>query len=361
MIELRSDTFTLPTDAMREAIAHAKLGDDVYREDPTVRSLEELAAHKLGKEAACLMPSGTMANLAAIMAHCPRGTKVLVGNESDIFIYEGAGASTCGGIAYEPIPTQPDGRLLVGDLEKGFPEDPKDAQFALPTLICLENTHNRCGGTVLPLEYLQEASRFAQSKGVPLHMDGARIFNAAVALGISPAEIAKFADSVQFCMSKGLSAPIGSVVVGTTAFIENVRRTRKVLGGGMRQAGIIAAAGIIALEQMVDRLHEDHRNAHYLAKGLASLPGIQIDLSTVQSNIVIFRLVDSRFTWQAFIESARKRGLLIGELGYGRIRAVLHYGVTEKHVDDALNIIQDVLRNGPDLKPVLIKSGPEKQ
>lgn len=348
MIELRSDTFTLPTPAMQAAIAGATLGDDVYGEDPTVRALEEQAAHTLGKAAACLMPSGTMANLAAIMAHCPRGSKALVGNESDIFIYEAGGASICGGVVYEPIPTQPDGRLLLSDLAQACPEDSQDPQFALPALICLENTHNRCGGAVLPLDYLRQVARFARDRGLPVHMDGARIFNAAVALGIAPAEVAGYADSVQFCLSKGLSAPIGSMLVGDAAFVERARRTRKMLGGGMRQSGIIAAAGIVAIEQMVDRLAEDHANARRLAEGLARLPGIQVDPCMVQTNIVFFRVVDDRFTWRTFVESARRQGLRIGELGYGRIRAVTHYGISAQDVDDALEIIADVLRRGPE-------------
>ena len=347
MIELRSDTFTLPTLAMREAIAKAIVGDDVYGEDPTVHALEDLATDKLGKEASCLMPSGTMANLAAIMAYCPRGSKVLVGNESDIFIYEAGGASVCGGVIYEPIPNQPDGCLLLDDLEKAFPEDPGDPQFAAPALLCLENTHNRCGGTILPLPYLQQVSCFAQCKGLPVHIDGARIFHAAVATGISAAEIAQYANSVQFCLSKGLSAPIGSIVAGDAVFIEKIRRVRKLLGGGMRQAGIVAAAGIVALEQMIDRLAEDHANAHRLAEGLATIPGIQIDLSTVQTNIVIFRVVDDRFNCRTFITSAHQRGLNLGEIGRGRIRAVLHYGITAKDIDGAIDIIDGILHQSP--------------
>lgn len=347
MIEMRSDTFTQPTPAMREAMSHAIVGDDVYGEDPTVRRLEELAAQKLGKAAACLMPSGTMANLTTILAHCPRGSKILVGNESDIFLYEAGGASICGGLIYEPIPTQADGQLLLHDLEKRLVDVPDDPQFALPALICLENTHNRCGGTVLPLEYLAQVAQFAHGKGLPIHMDGARIFNAAVASGVDPAQIARYADSIQFCLSKGLAAPIGSIVVGDPTFINTVRRIRKMLGGGMRQAGIIAAAGIVALEQMIDRLQIDHHNAHRFAQGLTNIKGVAVDLSTVQTNIVIFRLSDERFTWQTFLSSISQRQLALGEFGYGRIRAVFHYGISEQDVDHALEIIADVLLRGP--------------
>lgn len=342
MIELRSDTFTLPTDAMRQAIARAELGDDVYQEDPTVRNLERMAADMLGKDAACLMPSGTMANLTSIMAHCPRGAAVIVGDESDIYIYEAGGVSICGGIVYAPVPTQPNGMLLIHDMKDAFPFDPDDPQFVLPALICLENTHNRCGGTVLPLRYLEDVKRFAYTQAVPVHMDGARIFNAAVALGVEPADIAQYVDSVQFCISKGLAAPIGSLVVGNSIFVEKVRRLRKMLGGGMRQAGIIAAAGILAIEQMVDRLAEDHINARRLAEGLSEMPGIAIDLDAVQTNIVIFRLTDERFTWRSFIRAAQQRGVRIGELGHGRIRAVTHYGITADDIEQALDIISDL-------------------
>ncbi len=348
MIELRSDTFTLPTIAMLEAMTRACLGDDVYQEDPTVRALEELAAYKLGKEASCFMPSGTMANLTSIMAWCTRGSKIIVGNEADIFIYEAGGASVCGGVVYEPIQTQPGGLLLLRDLERAIPDDPDDPQFARPALLAIENTHNRCGGTILPLDYLQEIFDFAQRKGLPVHMDGARIFHAAVALGIDVSVIASYAHSVQFCLSKGLAAPVGSMVVGEAAFIERVRRIRKMLGGGMRQAGIVAAAGVVALEQMVDRLAEDHANALRLARGLAQLPQIQVDLSMVQTNIVLFRVIDERFTWQTFVESARSRGVHFGELGYERIRAALHYGISTRDVDQALNIVSDVLHIGAD-------------
>jgi len=282
-----------------------------------------------------------MANLCALMTHCPLGTKALVGRESDIFIYEAGGASVCGGIVYEAIPTQADGRLLIGDLEAAFPDDPEDPQFALPGLICLENTHNRCGGTVLPLAYLREVAEFARAKQVPVHMDGARIFNAATALKVPPAEIARYATSLQFCLSKGLAAPLGSMLVGDAAFIKRAHRIRKLLGGGMRQTGIIAAAGLIALEQMVERLQEDHVNARRFAEGLAELPGIQIDLETVQTNIVIFRVLTCDY--RTFIELAARRGLRIGELGYGRLRAVFHYGNTSHDVDEALSIIRAIL------------------
>ncbi|MGW3199178.1 GntG family PLP-dependent aldolase [Streptomyces sp. NPDC001118] len=342
MIELRSDTFTLPTAEMRRAMDKAVLGDDVYAEDPTVRELEELASRVTGKEAACLMPSGTMANLAAIMAHAPRGAKVLVGSESDIYVYEAGGASVCGGIVYEAIPNQPDGTLALADLAEAFPDDPDDPQFALPALICLENTQNRCGGLVLPQDYLARVASFASERDVAVHMDGARVFNAAVAADIAVSEIARHADSIQFCLSKGLSAPIGSMLAGGADFISRARRIRKMLGGGMRQAGLIAAAGIVAINGAA-RLSEDHALARRLADGLAGIEGIRVRPEAVQTNIVMFRVAEDRYTWQEFVEAARLRGLAIAELGHGRIRAVTHGGLNERDIDAAIAIVRDLM------------------
>ncbi|HEX4417754.1 MAG TPA: low-specificity L-threonine aldolase [Kofleriaceae bacterium] len=347
MIDLLSDTVTLPTPEMRAAIASATLGDDVYGEDPTVARLEALAAAMLGKPAALLMPSGTMANLAAVLCHCPRGAEVLVGDETDLYNYEAGGASVVGGVALHPIPTQPDGRLELGDLAAAI-RDPDDDQCATARLLCLENTHNRCGGAVLPLGYLGEVQRFAAARGLAVHIDGARLFNAACALDVPAAQLAGYADSVQFCLSKGLAAPIGSMLVGGERFIRSARRVRKLLGGGMRQAGIIAAAGIVALEQMVGRLVEDHAHARQLAAGLAELPGLALDPARVQTNIVMFRVTDARFTWPTFLASLRRRGVRMGELGHGRIRAVTHLGITASEIDQVIAAVADVLRAGPD-------------
>jgi threonine aldolase len=345
MIELRSDTFTVPTPAMVQSIVDAELGDDVYGEDPTVSQLEKLAAEVMGKEAACLMPSGTMANLSSIMAQVPRGAKILVGTEADIYVYEAGGASVCGGVVYHPVPNQPDGRILLSDLENAFPDDPEDPQFPLPRLICLENTHNRCGGAILPLAYLREVREFADRQQLPVHLDGARVFNAAVGLDVPVAEIAHYADSVQFCLSKGLSAPIGSVVVGTAGFIRTVRRIRKMLGGGMRQAGIIAAPGILAIKDF-GRLAIDHRHAARLAEGLRQIKGIELDPGTVHTNIVIFRVTDKRFTWQRFAAAVGQLGLALTEAGHGRLRAVTHSGICSEQVEQAITIIAQVLDLG---------------
>lgn len=345
MIELRSDTFTLPSPAMLRSMGQARLGDDVYGEDPTVNELEARAAGLLGKEAACLMPSGTMANLASIMVHSPRGSKVLVGAESDIYVYEAGGASVLGGVAYEPVANQADGRLALDDLRAGIPDDLEDPQFALPSLICLENTQNRCGGVVLSMDYQREVRAFADEHGVAVHVDGARIFNAAVALGKPAAELVRYADSVQFCLSKGLSAPIGSMVAGDTEFIRRVRRVRKMLGGGMRQAGFLAAAGLVALDG-IGRLADDHDNALRLAKGLADTDGIEADPAAVQTNIVMFRVTAPGFTWQTFADAAGRLGLAVAELGHGRLRAVTHSGVTSADIDAAVAIVRRVLSSG---------------
>jgi threonine aldolase len=343
VIELRSDTFTRPTARMRAAMAAAVVGDDVYGEDPTVARLESVAAARLGKSAACLMPSGTMANLAALMAHVPRGGGVIVGAESDIYLYEAGGASVCGGATYLPVPNQPDGTLAVADLRAAFPDDPDDPQFAVPALICLENTQNRCGGVVLPAGYPQQVAAVARDQPVPVHLDGARLFNAAVASGAPVAQLAQHADSVQFCLSKGLGAPIGSILVGGDEFIARARRIRKMLGGGMRQAGVIAAAGIVALDEMVDRLGEDHAHARRLAAGLATIAGVSADPATVQTNIVLFTVTHPGFTWQSFVAALRGAGVAVDGFGHGRIRAVTHVDVTAADIDRALEVIDGVL------------------
>lgn len=341
MIELRSDTFTLPSNAMRHAIASARLGDNFYGEDPTVNELEALAAETLGKPAACLLPSGTMANLTSIMGHSQRGTKIVVGAESDIYLYEAAGASVCAGVGYEPVPNRPDGTLDWEALRAAFPDDPTDPQFALPSLICLENSQNRCGGVILPLDYLAAIRTFADERGVPVHLDGARVFNAAVGLGVPVSQITAHVDSVQFCLSKGLSAPIGSMVAGDEAFIAKIRRLRQMLGGTMRQAGIVAAAGIVALRHMVDRLADDHANAQRLAEGLASIPGVHVD-PWPKTNIVLFRVEDQPV--DGLVSAAAAAGVAIGGFGHGRVRAVTHSGVAAADIDNAIDALERVLK-----------------
>jgi len=327
---------------MRQAIFEAPLGDDVYGEDPTINRLEKLAAAKVGKEAAMLVTSGTMGNLCALLTHCARGDEALLGDESHIYHYEGGGASVLGGIALHPVTTLPSGELPLEKLANSM-RDPYDEHEARTKLICLENTHNRCGGTVLSPDYMRSVHAFAKQNGLDVHLDGARLFNAAVALGIEASEITAHVDTVQFCLSKGLAAPVGSILAGDAEFIKRARRWRKMLGGGMRQAGIIAAAGIVALEQMVERLAEDHAHARMLAEGLASFPELSIDLSKVQTDIVIFHLVSERWTPSSFIKALAERGVLLGEIGAGRIRAVTHYGIDASHIEETLEAVRAVL------------------
>ncbi|MFI6482213.1 GntG family PLP-dependent aldolase [Nonomuraea sp. NPDC050663] len=342
-VELRSDTFTLPTPEMLEAAANAPLGDDVYGEDPTVIKLERLAANLLGKAAACLMPSGTMGNLAALLAHCQRGSKAIVGHESDLYVYEAGGASMCGGIVYDPLPNLPDGTISLEALEESLVVDRTDPQIAPPAVVSLETPQNRCGGIPLQLDYLAEVAQLTRAHGVALHLDGARIFNASVALGVMPAEIAFYADTVQICLSKGLCAPIGSVLAGDRATIAQARRIRKMLGGGMRQAGMIAACGIVALSEMTGRLAEDHERAARLARGLSRIPGIRLDPGPPITNMVFFRVRDERYTTRSFITAAHRRGVRVEELGHGRIRAVTHANVTDVAIDRAIGVFADLL------------------
>lgn len=341
-IDLRSDTVTLPPPAMREAIAKAEVGDDVYGEDPSVNRLEDMSAATLGAEAAVFVPSGTMANLLSLMAHCPRGHQVLVGDQSDVWLWEAGGAAVLGGLVYQPVPTQPDGELSTADLEAAL-LDPEDPQCAPAGLICLENTHCMTGGRALSLTYLEQIRVFADHRGLPVHLDAARLFNAALALGAEASRVAQYADSVMFCLSKGLCAPIGSVVVGRQAFIARVRRLRKMIGGGMRQAGIAAAAGIYALENMIDRLAEDHENARLLAAGLAAMPGIVIDSQPPQTNIVCWRLAIPELTPSRFIAALAELDIGVGELGRGRIRAVTHYGIGSDDIAMVLGAVREVL------------------
>lgn len=344
MIELRSDTFTVPTRKMREAMATAPVGDDVYGEDPTVRRLEEVAADLLGKESACLMPSGTMANLAALLAQAPRGSTAIVGAESDIYVYEAAGASVCGGIGYLPVAVEADGSLRMADLVDALSIDPDDPQFARPAVICLENTQNRRCGAVVQQDHLEAVYAGARHHGVAVHLDGARLFNAAVAAGLPAAELARGADTVQVCLSKGLSAPIGSVLAGRADAVANARRARKMLGGGMRQAGIVAAAGLIALTEMTDRLADDHALARRLADGLATVSDLVVENPRPQTNIVMFRAADPGLPWQSIVREAASSGLRVGELGHGRIRAVTHRCVTGEQIDRAVAILSDAVR-----------------
>ncbi len=345
MIDLRSDTVTLPSPAMRAAMAQAEVGDDVYGEDPTINRLETLAAQMMGKEAALLVASGTMGNLAALLTHCQRGQRVILGSESHIYHNEVGGAAALGGLMYHVVPNQPDGTLQQAALQAAIAHDAHDIHLPPPGVVCLENTHNRCGGTVLTPDYMAHVHALARQHNLPLHLDGARIFNAAVALGQDVQAFTRHVDTIQFCLSKGLAAPVGSMIAGPAAFIRQARKVRKMLGGGMRQAGIIAAAGMVALTEMVERLEDDHRNARLLAEGLAAIAGIEIDLARVQTDIVVFRMTDERLTPASFAAALKEQGVLVGvvENSTRTIRAVTHYGIETAHVQAAIEAVRRVL------------------
>jgi threonine aldolase len=337
LIDLRSDTVTLPTPEMREAIARAELGDDVYGEDPTVNRLETMAASIVGKDAALLVPSGTMGNLAAMLTHCARGTKAIVGSQSHTNLYEAGGASALGGIVLTAIANTEEGELDTHELAREL-GTPADDHFAQPSLVVIENTHNRCGGAPIKLSHMAEVSMAAhqRKRKIPLHLDGARIFNAALALETTPKEIASSADTVSFCLSKGLGCPVGSLLCGSREFIAGAHRTRKLLGGGMRQAGIIAAAGIVALTTMVDRLAEDHQNARALAQGLALVAGLNVRAVANRTNMVVFDVDGDADASRRFAVAMRERDVLISPRDSTSFRAVTHHGISRADIDRAV-------------------------
>lgn len=343
-VDLRSDTVTLPTPAMREAMARAEVGDDVYGEDPSVNRLQEMAAQLVGKEMGLFVPSGTMGNLAAILAHCGRGDEILLGDKAHTFLYEAGGISALGGIHSHQLPNQPDGSLRLEDLRNAIRAD--DVHFPPTRLIALENTHNRCGGVYLTPEYTRAVGELAREHRLVLHLDGARLFNAAVAQNVEARELAEPADSVTFCLSKALCAPVGSVLCGSREFIQRAHRIRKQLGGGMRQAGILAAAGIVALETMIDRLAEDHARARRLAQGLRKIPGVVPDPGTPQTNMVFCSLSEDVPLNAA--QTARRLnalGVRVGVVAERRFRLVTHYWIDDAGVDRAVQAFREVLTN----------------
>lgn len=342
-VDLRSDTVTQPTDAMRAAMATAEVGDDVFGEDPTVNRLQEMAAAMMGKEAALLIPSGTMGNLAAVLAHCNRGDEVILGNKAHTFLFEAGGIAALGGVHPHPLLNRPDGTLDLDEIEAAI--RPDDVHYPVTRLIALENTHNRCGGVVLSTTYLEAVGKLARRNGLKLHIDGARVFNAAAASGVKACELAAPADSITFCLSKALCAPVGSLLCGSKGFIAQARRIRKQLGGGMRQAGILAAAGIIALESMVDRLAEDHRRAKRLAEGLRTIPGLTLDPGTPQTNMVFLSLEDViPFDARQIAERLIKFGVRVGVVDRRRFRLVTHYWIDDPGVEQAIEAFRDVMK-----------------
>lgn len=333
IIDLRSDTVTVPSEGMRAAMAAAPVGDDVYGEDPTVNRLQQMAAEITGKEASLFVTSGTMGNLVAIMGHCQRGDEAICGSEAHILHYEGASPAHVANVQLWPVPNDDRGGIDPDDVRRAIraraPYNPRTA------LLMIENTHNRCSGGVLTPGEIRALAGVAREHGVAVHIDGARIFNAAVALGVPVHELVADADTVSFCFSKGLGAPVGSILCGSASFIERARRLRRVVGGGLRQAGILAAAAIYSLEHMVDRLRDDHENARALAHGLAELPMVRIDPASIHTNIVIFDVPDPA----GFVRALRAEGVLCGLSG-DRVRMVTHYGIERSDIDDALGRIR---------------------
>jgi threonine aldolase len=344
-IDLRSDTVSQPTSAMRRAMAQAELGDDVYGEDPTVNQLQEMSAAMLNKEAALFVPTGTMGNLASILAHCGRGDEVILGNLAHTFLFEAGGISALGGVHSCQLPNRPDGTLDLADIRQAIRGD--DPHYPVTRLITLENTQNRCGGVALTAEYSNQVGELARQHGLKLHLDGARLFNAAVSLGVSAADLSAPFDSVTFCLSKGLCAPVGSVICGSREFIGRVHRIRKQLGGGMRQAGVLAAAGIVALESMIDRLAEDHSRAQVLARGLSENPCLVLDPGTPFTNMVFVSIKeDAPLKTAAQAASLLvEKGILVGSVSSRRFRLVTHYWIDDEAVEKTVEAFRSIFVN----------------
>jgi threonine aldolase len=344
IVDLRSDTMTLPTPEMREAMARAEVGDDVWGEDPTVKRLEATAAARLGKDAGLLVTSGTMGNLVSVVSHTQAGQEVVLDLDSHIYNYEVAGGTIVGNVQMRPVKTER-GFLTPEQVQESL----RPANIHVPPtgLVCLENTHNRHGGTCCTPEEIAAVASVAHAAGVPVHVDGARLFNAAVALKRDAREFVAPVDSVTFCLSKGLGAPVGSVVCGSTAFVERARRVRKMIGGGMRQAGILAAAGLVALERMVDRLAEDHANARTLAEALAAMPGLAVDLASAQTNIVIVRIDRGDRTVSAaataeLVKGCAARKVKVHAMGPTAIRCVTHKDVDADDIRRAVDAFREL-------------------
>ena len=345
IIDLRSDTVTLPSDEMREAISRAKLGDDVFGEDPTVNELEKNAAKIMGKDAGLLVPSGTMGNLISILVHCERGTEIILGDKSHTFYYEAGGISAFGGIHSRQLKNQKDGTLDINEIKSSIRMD--NIHFPKTSAISLENTHNLCNGSPLTPEYTSSVAEIAKNNNIMLHVDGARIFNAAVALNINIKDLVKNVDSVTFCLSKGLAAPVGSMICGSKEFIYHAHRMRKALGGGMRQAGIIAAAGIVSMNNMLDQIHKDHQNTKHLAEGIDEIDGLSIDMKNIKTNILYFNINAGRTRNNELASQTRNikiypfqislENIYFFESSPNYFRLVTHYGITS---DDIIRVLE---------------------
>jgi len=341
-VDLRSDTVTKPTPEMREAMAEAEVGDDVFRDDPTVNKLEAMAAEMLGKESAVFVPSGTMGNLLALLVHCQRGDEVIVGDKSHIYLNEAGGMSALGGIQPCPVRNQKDGTLTLDDIAASIRSE--DVHHPITRLICLENTQNICGGVPLTAEYTRQVGELARKNNLSLHIDGARIFNAAVAQNVDVKELTTPADSVMFCLSKGLASPIGSMLIGTDKFIARARHLRKMLGGGMRQVGIVAAAGLISLGTLTDRLVDDHKHAQKLADGLRQIDGLVVDEGSPHTNMIFLNLSENvTSTMPQIAEKMKKLGVLIDAEHPRRLRLVTHYWIDDAGVEKGVSAFTTAL------------------
>jgi threonine aldolase len=338
IVDLRSDTLTLPTPEMREAMARAEVGDDVWEEDPTVKRLEGMAAERMGKEGGLFVTSGTMGNLVSVVTHTRPGQEIILDLDSHVFNYEVAGAAIIGGVQTRPVATAR-GFLEPAQVHEAI--RPANVHIPVTGLVCVENTHNRHGGTCCTPEEISAVAAVAHAARVPVHLDGARLFNAAIALRRPAHDFTRDVDSVTFCLSKGLAAPVGSVICGSRDFVARARRMRKMLGGGMRQAGVLAAAGIVALDRMVNRLSEDHANARRLAEGLAKLPGISLDLASVQTNIVIFRVARPTGV-DALVQGGAARKVKIHAIGPHAIRCVTHKDVDADDIARTLDAFREI-------------------
>ena len=343
IIDLRSDTVTHPTQEMRAAMAAAPVGDDVYKEDPTVIKLEQMAAEKVNKEAALFVASGTMGNLIAVLTHCGRGDEAIMGYAGHTFLHEVGGVSALGGVFPHLIPNQADGTIAIEDIQKAYREE--DIHHPNSKLLVLENTQNQCGGIPIPADYMRSAATIAHSLNMLVHLDGARVFNAAKALDVSAVEICEPVDSVMFCLSKGLCAPVGSMLCGSKDFIAKARKIRKQLGGGMRQAGIIAAAGIVALEKMIDRLPEDHQRARNLADGIGAVKGLEIIKGGPLTNMVFFRVTEeSNKTSNQIKEELKGMGILSSLSGQDEFRLVTHFWINDEDVKKTVEALKTILQ-----------------
>ena len=342
MIDLRSDTVTMPSKEMKEYMFSAPLGDDVFGEDPSINTLEDKASQLFGKESALFVPSGTMANLIAVLSHCNRGEEILVGDKSHIFKYEAGGTSVFGGLLSHQLPNNYDGTIDIEKIIAGI-NNTNDSHHATTRLLCLENTHNFCFGSAIDTSYFDQVKQAISPYKIKLHIDGARIFNAVVALKKPAKELAQTADSITCCLSKGLSCPSGSLIMGNKNFIIKARRLRKALGGGMRQAGILAAAGIYALDNMIDRLDEDHKNAKILGQELQNINNLKIDSDKIFTNLIFFHIEDTNLTDKQFINQLLEHNIKIDLKGNHKFRIATHYDFTNNDIEKVIKTIKFVL------------------